>query len=182
MKFGRMLEATIRPARRSDIEALSRLATQTYADAFGHTFLGDDLAAHLDEHLSPPAFGEVFEDDVFLLAEAGQRLIGYVQFGTAPASSLVESGEDQELRRLYVLSEFQNRGVGKLLMDSALAHPRLGGAKKIFLDVWEHNEGAQRLYRGYGFETIGRREFKVESGAETTLDLVMVRKASCERY
>jgi len=49
------------------------------------------------------------------------------------------------------------------------------GTANIYLDVWEHNHGAQRFYRRYGFEVVGARSFEVESGAPTSLDLVMVR-------
>jgi len=41
----------IRPAGRDDLAALSALARQTYADAFGHSFRAPDLAAHLQSGL-----------------------------------------------------------------------------------------------------------------------------------
>ena len=84
----------------------------------------------------------------------------------------------EELRRLYVHPEFQNQGYGTALMDAALSHPGLNRAPSIFLDVWEHNHGAQRFYRRYGFEAIGTRTFEVESGTAASLDLVMVRRAA----
>jgi hypothetical protein len=43
----------IRQATLHDVEALSALARQTYADAFGHSMSPADLAAHLAKHLSP---------------------------------------------------------------------------------------------------------------------------------
>ena len=47
-------------------------------------------------------------------------------------------------------------------------------AARIFLDVWEHNPGAQRFYERYGFVVIGARSFAVAAGAETSLDLLVV--------
>jgi len=163
----------IRDAQQCDIQALSELAMKTYSDAFGHSFSTSDLAAHLIRHLSPENFSRILEEDVVLLAEVEDRLIGYVQFGAA--ASLSSRSEDSELHRLYVLAECQNRGYGSALMDAALRHPRLSCAANIYLDVWEHNSGAQRFYRRYGFEVVGTRSFVVESGAETSLDLIMVR-------
>jgi ribosomal protein S18 acetylase RimI-like enzyme len=58
---------------------------------------------------------------------------------------------------------------------AALSHPRMENAAGIYLDVWEHNQGAQRFYQRFGFQVIGSRAFEVESGAETSLDLIMVR-------
>ena len=168
----------IRKAQQSDIAALSEFAIKTYSAAFGHTFSDADLAAHLKRSLSPINFSRIIDDDVVLLAEVGDRIIGYVQFGAANSSS--DDDKDQELRRLYVHPEFQNQGYGTSLMEAALRHPRMNGARRIYLDVWEHNHGAQRFYRRYGFDVIGTRPFEVESGAATSLDLIMVRRASPE--
>ena len=166
----------IREVRQSDLATLSELAIQTYTDAFGHSFSAADLAAHLERHLSPDGFARILDADVVLLAEAEDRLIGYLQFGAM--RPLSDYGPDQELRRLYVLAEFQNQGVGAALMEAALSHPQMQSATNIYLDVWEHNHGAQRFYQRYGFEVIGFRAFEVESGAETSLDLLMVRRTS----
>jgi ribosomal protein S18 acetylase RimI-like enzyme len=103
-------------------------------------------------------------------------MIGYVQFGQANATVLQSADGDQELRRLYVHADFQNKGIGTRLMDAALAHPQLRDAERIFLDVWEHNPGAQRFYACFGFKVVGQRPFVVESGAETSMDLIMARR------
>ena len=162
----------LRAATHGDLATLSTLAMHTYSEAFGHSLSASDLAAHLENHLSARSFSRMLDDDVILVAEVGTRMIGYVQFGTAPAAPHL----DQELRRMYVDPHFQKQGLGALLMDAALDHPRLKGARQIYLDVWEHNDGAQRFYARYGFVVIGSRQFAVQSGAETSLDLVMRRR------
>jgi ribosomal protein S18 acetylase RimI-like enzyme len=168
----------IRNAQENDIAALSEFAIQTYCEAFGHTFSNADLAAHLKKNLSPDSISRIIEDDVVLLAEVEARLIGYVHFGAVNSAT---DDNEQELRRLYIHPELQSQGYGSALMEAALRHPRLNGATNIYLDVWERNPGAQRFYRRYGFEVIGTRAFEVESGAATSLDLIMVRRASPEQ-
>src|SRR5437762_9219529 len=121
----------IRNTQKSDIAALSELAIKTYSDAFGHTFSDSDLTAYLKQNLSPGRFARILDQDVVLLAEVGDRLIGYVQFGAANLSSAHK--EDQELRRLYVDAEFQNEGYGNALMEAALRHPQMQGAASIYL-------------------------------------------------
>ena len=166
----------IRNAQKSDIAALSELAIQTYSAAFGHTLSAADLTAHVQKHLSPSHFSRIIDEDVVLVAEVEKHLIGYVQFGAAHPSST--PSKDREIRRLYVHPECQNAGVGTSLMDAALRHPRLHGAASISLDVWEHNHGAQRFSRRYGFAVMGTRTFAVESGAATSLEFVMVRRSA----
>jgi diamine N-acetyltransferase len=172
-----MIRLSIRPATTGDVPNLTNLAVTTYIAAFGHSFTPEDLAAHLAHNLAPANIARFISEDVVLVAEAGGRLVGFVQFGTAGPEYAPENDYDQELRRLYVLSEYQNLGAGTLLMQAALAHPLMQAAPAIYLDVWEHNQGARRFYERHGFEVIGTRQFEVESGAETSLDLIMVRRS-----
>jgi GNAT superfamily N-acetyltransferase len=87
----------------------------------------------VQKHLSPRNFARIIDEDVVLLAELGNRLIGYVQFGAAhPASA---HNTEQEVRRLYVHRDFQHTGYGTMLMDAALRHPQLHSAASISLDV-----------------------------------------------
>lgn len=171
------MDILLRPAVTEDVPALTDLAVITYVAAFGHSFTPEDLAAHLARNLAPANIARFVAEDIVLVAEAGERLVGFVQFGTAGPEYAPESSDDQELRRLYVLGEVQNQGVGAQLMAAALTHPQMQAAPGIYLDVWEHNHGAQRFYRRYGFEVIGTRRFEVESDAETSLDLIMMRRA-----
>lgn len=168
----------IRTAENSDVRALSLLAIETYCDAFGHTFSSADLTAHLEKNLSPECFLRILNDDTVLVAAEEDRLVGYVQFGAVKPIVTETQGGDHELRRLYVHHSHQNQEIGTRLMEAALGHPRMKNAENIYLDVWEHNHGAQRFYRRYGFEVIGTRSFDVESGAETSLDLIMIRRSS----
>jgi ribosomal protein S18 acetylase RimI-like enzyme len=167
----------IRPAGTEDLAALAALARQTYADAFGHSFSPSDLAAHLERNLADSCFRQAMAEDVFLLAEAAGRPIGFVQFGPVRIAVASASSRDQELRRIYVLGEFQNRGIGRRLMDTALDHPRLKAAD-VYLDVWEQNHIARRLYESYGFTVIGAHSLVTASGIAQDQDLIMVRRQS----
>ena len=154
----------IRLATSDDAEAVTALARETYADAFGDSLGPADLAAHLANHLSVGSVRAFVAQEAVLVAEVQDRVIGYAHLATG------------ELRRLYVHREFHGRGIGSKLMDAALDHPRLRDADSVSLDVWEANHGAQRFYRRYGFEVVGKRRFEVASGAETGFDLIMTRR------
>lgn len=162
----------IRPANPDDAQPLSALAQQTYADAFGSSMRADDLRAHLENHLAPEHFSRIVEEDTLLIAEQAGRMIGYVQFGRCDFPEAAGE-QDYELRRLYVLSEFQRRGIGAQLMRAALNDAHMKDAPRIFLDVWEHNRSAQSFYERFGFRVIGAKRFEVASGAEMSADLIM---------
>ncbi|MGD0865084.1 MAG: GNAT family N-acetyltransferase [Rhizomicrobium sp.] len=173
------MNAAIRKAQRADAKPLSELAKTTYANAFGHSLGPTDLSAHLDNNLSEACFEEFLDEDTILLAEREGRLIGFIQIGVVwPESDDDDfSPDDAELRRVYVLSEFQGNGIGRQLIDAAFREPRFALARDIYLDVWEDNQRAQKLYECYGFRAIGKRAFIVESGAKTGFDIIMIRRA-----
>jgi ribosomal protein S18 acetylase RimI-like enzyme len=167
----------IRELEGGDVAALAALARKTYADAFGHSFSAADLTAYLQSNLSDAYFLFALDEDGFLGAEVGGRLIGFVQFGAVSIPVPAPSPEDRELRRLYVEASVQGQGIGTRLMEAALAHPRLEAAANIYLDVWEHNHRAQVFYRRYGFAVIGAHSLAVASGAAADQDLIMVRRS-----
>ncbi len=169
------MEVVIREAAEGDLDALSALASLTWSVAFGQTISPEDRAAHLSRHLARPRFEEAMRQDVILVALAAGEMVGFVQFGAARILQAPLSGDDQEIRRLYVLADHQDNGIGRRLMGEAMAHPRLARAGSVCLDVWEHNEGARRFYARLGFEVIGAQPFEVASGEAAGLDLIMAR-------
>ena len=57
---------------------------------------------------------------------------------------------------MYVAPEARGRGVGRALMDAAVATARSwDGVEQVHLAVASDNEGARRLYRACGFTTWG---------------------------
>lgn len=145
----------IRKANRDDINSISEISIKTYVEAFGHAFTPDELEERLEKR-SVRFYNDVFDKDTILLAEDDGKIVGYVQFGDATFEMDGVSLGDQELQRIYVLAEYQGKGIGKALIEMALANPRLKNAKKVYLDVWEENFKAQKLYKSYGFEEAGK--------------------------
>lgn len=166
----------IRPAEPADVPALARLAVETFTAAAGDSFEAADLAAHLDAHLSEACIARMIAEDAVLLAETAGRMIGFVQFGAVKMAVDGATDADRELSRLYVLVAYQGLGIGTRLMAAALDHPKLSGAPNVYLDVWEHNHGAQKLYRRFGFTMIGKHRLNLASGADSDVDLIMVRR------
>jgi putative acetyltransferase len=81
----------------------------------------------------------------FKVAEAEGEIVG--SYGLFPLSSTA-----CELRKMYLLPEFQGKGVGRLMMDDALAEARDRNFKEMVLETNSVLDKAARLYRSYGFE------------------------------
>lgn len=66
---------------------------------------------------------------------------------------------------MYVASEYHGQGLGRRLLETAIAHARqVRGLEQLRLIVGEANTGARRLYEAVGFKDFGRepRELKTD--------------------
>lgn len=70
-----------------------------------------------------------------------------------------------ELKRMYVLPEYQHRGIGSDLLTKALDLSNTIGYKLIRLDTLDHMEPAIKLYRRAGFYEIPAYYHNPESTA-----------------
>jgi len=66
--------------------------------------------------------------------------------------------DEGEIANLAVDPARWGGGVGKILLDAALAEGARRGAESVYLEVRESNARARRLYASRGFEEVGRRK------------------------
>ena len=165
----------LRAAEEADLPELFALAKRTWADAFGSSLSTEDLAAELETTRSEEYFRTALVADTILVAELDGDLVGYVQFGDVTIPEVDARPGDRGLHRVYVETGLQGRGIGRALMDAALSHPRLAGAERIYLAVWDENEPARRLYESLGFRAVGTTRFTIAGEAMEDLVLVLDR-------
>jgi len=67
---------------------------------------------------------------------------------------------------LMVAAQYRRRGIGKALLEEAVAWARAYGVSKIELHVFPWNEPALALYESYGFEREGYRKAHYERAGE----------------
>lgn len=167
-------EASIEPVKPDEIEELADLAARTFSDAFGSAMDPEDLAQTLAENRSVAYFEKTLPTSNVLVAKQDDKIVGYVQYGTVKIPEVEASEDDRELGRLYIETDLQGQGLGRQLMNAALADPEMVQAPNIYLQVWEENHGAIALYEKYGFTQCGITEF--ELAGKPAKDLVMVRR------
>ena len=114
-------------------------------------------APHGDVAATVISAGGVIVDDQGRVVLTGRRSFkGRLQWGLP--KGLVEPGEEPHLRgpagALYdvvVDPGHRGRGVGRLLLDAAIAALAERGAPRVLLSTAERNEPAQRLFARAGF-------------------------------
>lgn len=67
---------------------------------------------------------------------------------------MAEKGEKNKIGAIYILPQFQRKGIGKKLMKKALAW--LGKEKDIYVNVVSYNQKAISFYQSLGFIKTGK--------------------------
>ena len=80
-----------------------------------------------------------------------------------------ELADEIHINNVAVKPEFRGRGIGRMLMKTALAWGHERHARQAVLEVRAGNDRAHQLYRGCGFEVIGRRRRYYKSPVEDAL-------------
>ena len=123
----------IRPARAGDVPDVAAIERHVFADPW-----------------SANDFAECVSSGVlFLVADALGGVAGYVV-----ARSVRDEGE---ILNLSVAAAHRRRGIGRGLVERALALLADRGVQAVYLEVRESNAVARELYRSLGFAEVGRR-------------------------
>ena len=94
--------------------------------------------------------------------------------GALAAFIILSRAADQaEILTIATAKSARRQGVARQLLDGAAAQLRGTGTAELFLEVAEDNAGALALYRGAGFQPIGRRPgyYRREAGRIAALTL-----------
>lgn len=125
----------ISAARHADVPTVVAIEQQAFSDPWP--------ASAFEESLQHPAV-------YFACARSGGgNVVGYVVAWFA--------ADEGEIANLAVAPSGWGGGIGRQLLDAALAAGAARGAAAVYLEVRDSNERARRLYRSSGFEEVGRR-------------------------
>ena len=135
----------IRAVRTEDVPAVVELVTQTLTEfglEFGKGSATDDSVREL------PASYEA-AGGAFWVAYDGEQLLG-----TCGVMAL--SPTMFELRKMYLRAAARGTGLGRRLLDVAVAWTRGRGGTHLVLDTAEQMTAAIRFYESHGFERDDR--------------------------
>lgn len=170
-----MTKTTIRRADVADAVNLAELGALTFTTTFGHLYPPEDLAAFLGAHHTAEAVAAELASPAMAtwLAERDGAAIGYALAGPCGLPHAEVTPTCGELKRIYVLAGSQGDGLGRALMEEALAWLEQTGRKPVWLGVWSENLGALRFYHRHGFRQVGEYGFHV--GASVDREFILRR-------
>jgi ribosomal protein S18 acetylase RimI-like enzyme len=152
------MEFTIRKAERKDAEAIAHVHVEswrsTYAEILPATFLGSiDSGARARLWQEQIAAGT----SIILVAESSGGIVGFVSGGRSRETM---EGCDAELYAIYMLCEYQGRGLGRALVCALVDSLREEGYRAMLVLVLEKNP-AVSFYARLGGTQIARKPIEI---------------------
>ena len=148
-----------RKATKSDIELIRRLALSAFPATYAEILSPEQLEYMLDWMYSPKSLEAQFDGGhVFYIGYCDGEPYGYV--------SVRPEGEDLfHLEKIYILKEFQGRGLGGFLFETAKRHIKNihPAPCKMHLNV-NRNNRALGFYKKMGMEIAQSGDFPIGNG------------------
>jgi ribosomal-protein-alanine N-acetyltransferase len=80
-----------------------------------------------------------------------------------------QAADEAEILTFGVAPSCRRLGLGRALLQRAIAALGTGGAKRLYLEVEDGNEAALTLYRALGAVPVGKRTGYYEHGADAAI-------------
>ena len=157
----------------NDFDVLRELSIRTYYETFAHLNTPEDMAAYLEDAFNVEKFEKELHDpnSTFYFLYCNEQIAGYLKLNEASSQTDINDVDALEIERIYVERNFQGEGLGRYLMEQAIAIASERKKKFAWLGVWEKNEKAIRFYKKNGFYEIGTHTFVM--GEDVQNDYVM---------
>jgi ribosomal-protein-alanine N-acetyltransferase len=143
----------LEPARPADLDEIYRIETEAFVVPWKREFFSTEL-------LEPFRYARVLARD-----DGGQPRLGGYLFA-------VSLYEEFHINKIATDVRVRNRGLGRELLEDAIARARSVGASSVTLEVRVSNMPARQFYRSYGFREAFRRKAYYQDG-EDALALVL---------
>lgn len=156
-----------------DLASLTQMARKTFVDAFAV----HNKPADFKEYMRTAFAEQTFEKQLlnpncqFFFVKTGKNVVGYFKLNENDAQTELKGTESLELERIYVIQEYQGHGIGKWILQRAIALAKQKGKALLWLGVWEHNTEAIRFYQRHGFTKFGEHPYYV--GSDKQMDWLM---------
>ena len=161
----------IRPADPSDADQLARLAdaVSSEPEAWLISVAGEWRSA-ADERRYLKALRRYAHAAVFVAEEGNGVIVGRLSVGRDPHPASAHVADVG----LMVAMDARRQGVGRALLEAAIAWARSAGVRKLELHVFPWNEAAIALYEGFGFEREGYRKEHYRRGDGGYVDAILM--------
>jgi ribosomal protein S18 acetylase RimI-like enzyme len=145
-------------AEQSHIDRLAYIVRTTFHLACPKDSKRDLQSVYISKHLCAQSFKQLLSSEhyhIWVALEANQPIGFAVMQGM--------SDELAMLSKLYVLPDYQGKGVALSLYNAVVNHTKISGYTKLNLSVFSGNSKAKAFYEKQGFKLVGDHDFLMET-------------------
>jgi len=166
----------LRKATISDLKILQKIGERTFIETFASENSSENMTVYLESAFTTEKLKNELTNinSEFYFAEIDGKVVGYFKVNFNEAQTELKMSNAMEIERIYVLKDFQDMKVGKMLFDKAIESARNMGLNFVWLGVWEKNIRAISFYEKNGFTVFNKHIFRL--GNEEQIDLMMMIK------
>jgi len=160
------MDITIRKARYKDTKQVQFISKESW-----HATYKGIIPLEVQDNFLKSAYNDDqmklrLERSILYVAEVEDEVVGFANY------SYVQKGGKVELGAIYLLPEFQGKGIGSALLQQAI--DELEDVKEIYINVERDNKIGRTFYEAKGFEIV--KEFEDELYGHILKTVRMVKK------
>jgi ribosomal protein S18 acetylase RimI-like enzyme len=163
----------IRKCALDDLSQLQKVSHETYREAFYGMCREADMNAYLKKAFCIDQLKDELLNDgcSFYFLYDNSSLAGYLKLNEGAAQTDIKDLNSLELERIYVVNQYQGRGLGAFLLEWAEKEGYYRKKSYLWLGVWEKNKKALAFYQKHGFYQKGNHSFVM--GDDVQKDLLL---------
>ena len=145
---------------------VATIGKKSFRNAFENLFNSrEELTEYLEFTYDPVKLTKSIrkENNMYLLAFLDGQAVGFAKLKKHSLNDLIASPAQMELQKIYVLKEYQGKGVGTALMKEVKSIASDRNPDYLWLDTYISNEKAIHFYEKNGFKKIGNYFFTIGS-------------------
>lgn len=149
----------IRKANLEDAKGIAKVHVDSWRTTYKHILPKDFLQKLSYDQRTNSWNQNLSEEDntIFVAENSDGEIIGFGTCGKRETNHVNHSGD---LTSIYLLEEYQGKGIGKQLMEQLFTHFNKLGFNRVFVEVLEDNK-TRFFYEYYGAELLKTEKIKI---------------------
>jgi diamine N-acetyltransferase len=170
------VQTSIRKCTLEDLHLLQDIGTETYNETYSHLNTPENINEYLDQAFNTEQLTKELSNpsSTFLFQYVDNMLTGYLKVNEGEAQTYQIGDNALEIERIYVKNTFHEKGLGKLLLQTAIDIARERDKSEIWLGIWRKNKNAIDFHEKMGFEKRG--SYSIYIGDEEQNNYIMVKQ------
>ena len=162
-------EVEIKKVTEKELAEIKEISIKTFCETFAKDNTPEDTQKYIDTNFTNEQMLKEIntKGSLFFIAYLNNKPVAYLKINTGDAQTEKQGNDSMEIQRIYVLSECKGKRIGSLLMKIAEEEAVKAKCKRIWLGVWEHNNGAIIFYEKKGYKRFSEHVFMFGNDPQT---------------